>query len=316
MHSPIAAAARTGDAAYDFDPLFGRVRRIVGAADLGLCHLETPLSRDNLDLSYYPRFSVPRELAPGLARAGFDYCSTASNHAVDAGFEGVRATLDALDRAGIAHDGTARDRREARRPAYLEVAGVRIALLSYTYGLNGLVLPASVSWGVNTIDTRRILADARRVRRHAEFVIVSLHWGVEYVAEPTPDQRRLARRLTRSGLVDLIVGHHAHVVQPIDRVHGRTVLYGLGNFVSSQSSACCRVETQDGVVVHLRVRESGQRFRVTRIRYTPTWVDHDPYRVVPVGRALRGGDALLRASALRTRRALGMLGVRARVYGP
>jgi poly-gamma-glutamate synthesis protein (capsule biosynthesis protein) len=323
VHSPLAAAAlEPNGSQYDFDPMFAAVRPLIREADLALCHLETPLSRHNDDLSYYPLFRVPRGVVPALVHAGYDYCSVASNHSVDGGFSGVSATLDILDRAGIAHDGSARSPREGRRPAYLMVEGVRVALLSYTYGLNGLLPPEGAPWAVNLIDGSRIVADARRARRQgAEFVVVSLHWGVEYVAEPTPEQRELARRLTRSRMIDLVVGHHAHVVQPVDRVNGRLVLYGLGNFLSNQTSACCPAETQDGVLVHLRVREVGDRFRVTRILYTPTWMSHDPYRILPVTLALRDpdirallGDAL-RASFQRTTGAMRMLGEDVRATG-
>ncbi|MDQ3981099.1 MAG: CapA family protein, partial [Actinomycetota bacterium] len=325
VHSPLAAAAHGGGYDYDFDPMFEDVRPILEAADLAICHLETTLSRDNRQLSYYPIFEVPRQVGAALARAGYDYCSTASNHSVDVGLRGVGATLDVLDRVGLAHDGTARSRSEARAPAYLTVEGVRIALLSYTYGLNGLPPPEGAAWAVNLIDGRRIVADARRARRRgARFVIVSVHWGAEYVQSPTPDQRRIARRIVRSGAVDVVIGHHAHVVQPIDRAGGPVVVYGLGNFLSSQSGACCPVETQDGVIVHLRVEGIGGDFRVTRILYTPTWVSHEPYRILPVALARRDPTTPeylkdeVQASFERTRAAIEALeprGIRASARG-
>lgn len=314
VHSPIAVASRLPDSTrFDFDPVFDLVRPTLRRADLALCHLETPLSRSNLDLSYYPVFRVPRGLARALANAGYDYCSTASNHAMDAGLDGIDSTLDLLDRAGIAHDGTARTRREAAAPATLKVDGVQVALFSYTYGLNGFAPPAGAEWAVNLIDARRILDDARRARRRgAELVIVSMHWGVEYVVEPTAYQRSIARRLLRSGAVDVIIGHHAHVVQPVERIHGRIVAYGLGNFVSNQSAACCPAPTQDGVILHLRVRGRPRDLEIPRVLYTPTWMSHSPYQVVPIGRSSRV-PALLRESRARTRRAVRMLGARPRV---
>jgi poly-gamma-glutamate capsule biosynthesis protein CapA/YwtB (metallophosphatase superfamily) len=326
VHSPVASAALAyGGNTYDFRPMFAPIRPLVRAADLAICHLETPVSRDNTDLSYYPVFNTPREIVTALDYAGYDYCSTASNHALDASSAGIEATLDALDRAGIEHDGTARSPRESARPAEVEVGGNRVALLSYTYGLNGFSLPSDMPWAVNLIDGDQIVADAQQARRRgADFVVVSLHWGAEYVHEPTEDQRTLARKLAGSKAVDLILGHHAHVVQPVARVKGRHVVYGMGNFLSNQSSDCCPVAAQDGVIVHIRVREIRGRLRVARVLYSPTWVDRGSYRILPVKRALRDPDTPdvlsrdLRKSFSRTRseiEALGTHAVRSNAHG-
>ncbi|HSK89759.1 MAG TPA: CapA family protein [Euzebyales bacterium] len=310
-HQPVLQAARDGDG-YDFAPLLRGIRGPIGRADLALCHLEVPLARDHERLSTYPVFNAPPELADGLAAVGYDGCSVASNHSFDQGVAGVRATLEALDRAGLGHAGTARTRRESRRIRQYRVDGVRIAHLSYTYGLNGFVLPADRPWLVNLIDRDRILRDARRARRErADVVLVSLHWGTEYVAEPTQQQRRLARRLLASPHIDALVGHHAHVVQPVERVGGKVVVYGLGNLLSNQSAACCAAATQDGVVVALTFAGvPGERFEVGAVRYWPTIVRHPQRRVVLVERLLsRTGDPDLRrqleASRRRTRAVIG-----------
>jgi len=311
-HLPVQAAARRADGTYDFRPLLRGVHGPIRAADLALCHLEVPLTRDRAGLSGYPVFGAPDELADDLADVGYDGCSVASNHALDRGVAGVGATLRALDGAGVGHAGTARSRREARRPPVYRVRGRRIAHLSYTYGLNGAVVPADRPWTVNVIDPRRILRDARRVRRRGvDLVLVSLHWGTEYVTTPTAAQRRLAGRLLASSAVDALVGHHAHVVQPVTRRRGKVVVYGLGNLLSNQSVACCRAATQDGVVVRLAVRERGDgALRIRDVAYVPTMVRHPQRRVVAVRRALRRGAsgtyaAQLRASLRRTRRAIG-----------
>lgn len=316
VHSPVASAALLhGDGTYDFRPMFESIRPLVSHADLAVCHLETPVSSEDAGFSYYPVFRVPRQIVHALKYAGYDYCSTASNHAMDAGSSGIAATLDALDRAGISHDGTARRAREGSRPAELRIGGVRVALLSYTYGLNGLSLPADMPWAVNLIDRKRIVTDARKARQAgAEFVIVSLHWGAEYVHEPTIDQQTLARRLVGSRAIDLILGHHAHVVQPVARIKGRYVVYGMGNLLSNQSSDCCPLAAQDGVLVRVRVREVAGRLKAVRVLYSPTWVDRGSYRILPVKRVLRDATTLdelrptLRASLSRTRATVEALG--------
>ncbi|MBI4259829.1 MAG: CapA family protein [Actinobacteria bacterium] len=314
-------AARYGagsGVAFDFRPMFRPIRPLILSADLAVCHLETPVTPDHAALSSFPVFNVPAEVVEAIAWTGYDTCSTASNHSLDRGVAGISATLGALDEAGVAHAGTARTRKESRRPTLLEVQGVTVAQLSYAYGFNGFVPPADTPWVVNGIDPERIVADARRAREAgAEFVVVSLHWGTQYVTAPTAEQRRVADALTRSPAVDLILGHHAHVVQPVQVVGKKYVVFGLGNLLSNMTSSCdgCTAAVQDGVIVHLEVAERGKRFRVTRVRYTPTWVEQGTtWRILPVARLLDRKDvpaalrALLGASWNRTVRALNLLG--------
>ena len=317
-HSPVyERALLNGGDHYDFSPMFRKVKPLLSRADLAICHLETPLSASDQDLSSYPVFNVPHELADAIKGAGYDYCSTASNHSYDQGPGGVRATLHALDEAGVRHNGTARSPREAHRPPVLEVNGVKVGLLSYTYGLNGFRLPAGQPWLVDLIDVRSILREARAVRaRGAQFVIVSLHWGLEYQVIPTAEQVAVAKRVLASPAVDLIIGHHAHVVQPIDRIHRKYVVYGMGNFLSNQSIACCAEETRDGVMVDLEVQGRGDDLRVAKVTYVPTWVEIGPFTITPVARALRNPSlpaethAALKESWRRTTHAIGLLGAR------
>ena len=149
---------------YDFRPMFADLRPLVSRADLAVCHLEVPLSRNGQDISGWPAFNAPPQLAAALRWAGYDACSTASNHAMDQGAQGVAATLEVMDTAGLRHAGTARTANDADRSTILEVRGLRVALLSYTYALNGGRLPRDRSWLVNTIEPRRIVADARAAR--------------------------------------------------------------------------------------------------------------------------------------------------------
>jgi poly-gamma-glutamate capsule biosynthesis protein CapA/YwtB (metallophosphatase superfamily) len=303
--------ARAGQR-YDFRPMLAELRPLVAGADLALCHLEVPLSRDGRTVASWPSFNAPPELAAALRWAGYDACSTASNHAMDRGAGGVAATLDVLDRAGLRHDGTARDAAEAAASTIVDVRGLRVGLLSYAYGLNSGRLPSGQPWLVNLIDPARIVEDARAARRAgARFVVVLLHWGQENQAAPTPSQRELARRLLAAPEVDLILGHHVHVVQPIEQVGGKWVAYGMGNSLSNQTPACCAAGSQDGVLVQVTIARDGDAPRVRAVRYVPTWVEHPTFRVRPVPAALadrsltpQARQALV-ASGDRTRRAVG-----------
>jgi len=319
IHRRVSEVARTGPGFYDFSPMFSSIEPWISAADLAICHLEVTLSRDNTGLSYYPRFVAPNEVASAIHGAGYDTCSTAGNHALDAGWAGVVTTLDLLDVAGVRHDGTARTPLE-RLPGLYAVEGVTVAHISYTYGTNGVPMPSDHPYAVNVIDADAILGDAAWARRRgAEFVVVSLHWGIENVVGPTGAQRALAERLLSSPDVDLILGAHAHVVQPIGEIGGKYVVYGMGNQLSNQNGAFGEeyYSTEDGLLVLVRVSERPDgSFGVDRIDVVPTWVRNIDYRIFAVRNALAEGvtpTGALETSLMRTVnrvRSLGAPGIR------
>lgn len=312
-HLPVVRATQRPDGVYDMGALFTSIAPLVSAADVAVCHMEVPISPDNSHISGYPMFSGPAETAAAMSATGFDGCSTASNHSIDRGFSGLTGTLESLDFWGLAHAGTGRTPEEASAPAWYDAAGIKVAQLSYTYGTNGIPLPADAPWSVRLIDPAAIIADAQRVRSEgAEVVVVSVHWGTEYHADHNEQQRAVADEITRSGAVDLVVGHHAHVPQPAERVNGKWVLFGLGNLVSNQTSGCCKAGVQDGVIATANVVVRGEPgsgvAEVEKVAFTPVRVDRaDGFRVVPVAEALAGtaprgtlGDDELFASLMRT----------------
>jgi poly-gamma-glutamate capsule biosynthesis protein CapA/YwtB (metallophosphatase superfamily) len=297
-HLPVVARARAlaGGRGYDFRPLLRPIRRWVRRNSLAFCHVETPLTP--AVPAGYPRFNSPPALARAVKDTGFDACSTASNHSLDRGQAGIAATRRALTRAGVRHTGTFSSLRQQRRPLMLRARGVRVALLAYTQMTNGIPLPHP--WSVNLASAGRILRDAKRARRAgARAVIVNLHWGTEYRHAPDAFQLRLARRLTRGKAITAIVGQHAHVVQPIRRLNGRWIVFGSGNLLSNQSAACCAAATQDGMLVTLHLRVRGDRARVEKVRYAPTYVRHPDMRVL---RARRGDASWSRTTGVVGRR--------------
>ena len=283
IHTGVArqALADGGGRRYAFGPMFASIRGRIAGADLALCHIETPLVPG--PVRGYPSFRTPPALARAVREAGWDACSTASNHSLDAGQHGIGTTLRALDRAGVIHAGTARSPRERRRPAILRVKGVTLAFLSYTAVSNGQAVPHP--WSVDPASPGLILADARRARRDgADAAIVNLHWGDEYRSAPSRAQLSLASRLTRSPDIAAIVGQHAHVVQPIRFQRGTPVVFGEGNLVSSQTAACCGAGSRDGLIALIDFVARGDRVRARRVRYVPTTVRHPDYRVLPAAR--------------------------------
>lgn len=311
IHGPVAkrALADGGGRHYDFRNMLTQVKPLVAGADLAICHIETPLSKDDKNISGYPVFNTPHELADAVAWAGYDGCSTASNHSVDRGVTGVRDTLGALDARHLAHAGTARSAAEAKHIELHRVKGAVVAQLSYTYGTNGIPVPASAPWSINLISVPKILADARRARAAgATFVVVSLHWGQEYQSAPTPTQLAQARQLLRSPDVDLILGDHVHVQQPVERIGSKYVVFGMGNLLSNQSPAAgLKPQTQDGGVVAVHVVKRGSRWVADKVTITATYCQIGPYTVWPVTQALADPAtpaslrAALTASLKRTR---------------
>lgn len=307
IHDNVWASAHrsSSGSGFDFRPMLAPLRQRISGADLALCHLEVPLAAPGGPFANYPQFSAPPQIAGALRWLGYDGCSTASNHSVDQGFAGVARTLDTLDSAGLAHTGTARSRAEGRRIVMLSRDGMRIAWLAATYGTNGLPVDADKPWSVNLIDVDRILADARRARAAgADAVMVALHWGAEYSHAPSSSQLDIADRLTRSKDIALVYGHHAHVVQPVRKVNGTWVVFGLGNLLAGQRTTAPGVN--DGMIVEVTLRQRGDgRVRVLAPRAFPTHIDETgpggEFRVYDVRRALQGRlDPVTRAELLRS----------------
>lgn len=267
-----ADAKAAGRSGYDFRPLFSEVESIISSADLAICHLETVVGPSGGPFSGYPRFVVPPQIIPALKQVGYDGCSTASNHSLDDGERGIRRTLTAMDAAGLAHSGTARSAAEAAHPTIVTVRGVRIALLSYTFSFNGLRLPSDQAWLANDLGADALLDEAKRARAAgAEIVIASVHWGVEYSQTASPAQTKLAKRFLASPNIDLVLGHHAHVVQPFERIGGKWVVYSMGNHVARQPQ---RETTQDGVIAKMTFRRVADRqWRTITAEGIPTRMD-------------------------------------------
>jgi poly-gamma-glutamate synthesis protein (capsule biosynthesis protein) len=302
--------------AYDFAPMWQLVAPVVSRADFAVCHLETTIG--SAAPTGFPRFRAPPDYVAAIAGAGYDACSTASNHAFDYGVDGVVQTIDALEQSGVGWAGSARSADEAARPHIYTASGVDIAMVSATYGLNGFRLPGDQPWLVDAIDVPHLLAEAHAARAAgAEIVVVSLHCCVEYRVEPTQAQVDNARVLLESPDVDLVVGHHAHVVQPIERIGDEYVLYGLGNILSNMyASRCCPASSQDGVIVEVTFTEGQDgQFKTSAVAYTPTWVDRAAgFVITPVVAALQDPAlppdrrAQLDASLLRTATAVNARG--------
>ncbi|WP_242883553.1 CapA family protein [Actinomadura litoris] len=296
-------ARARGKSGFDFSPMLAQLKPIISDTDLGVCHVETPLASPSGPFQGYPMFSSPPQIVSAIRGLGYKTCSTASNHSIDQGEPAVRRTIDDLDKADIRHTGTALSATDAERINILNVKGVKVAQLSYTFGTNGIPKPAGKPWIVNSpLNPNRILADAARAKQAgAEIVILSLHWGEEYKHEPTAEQRSLAKTLMRSPNVDLILGCHAHVVQPYEQINGKWVVYGMGNVVANPTANT--QATHEGIVAKVTFARNSQGRWKTQPSFVPTLVTPGTIRL----RALSSdsGSQATVASTTRVVRSLG-----------
>ena len=301
-HSAVLDRARfdAGGSGYDFRPMLAAVQPLVSRADLALCHIENVYG----DPTGTASLMSPPEEARGLAATGYDSCSTASDHSLDAGPVGIQRTLDALDGAGVRHAGTARTDAEARTVTLLRAGPAKVAHLAYTADTNGVPLPPAEPWAVNLLDPARVLADARAARRAgADVVVVSLRWGTAGQNAPDPQQLALANELTaaRTGGrpdIDLILGTQAHAPQPYEKVNGTWVVYGLGDQITGEMYD--NAGTQDpggnlstlGRFTFVPPARRGGRWEVTKAEFVPQLFDIDAGRVVDVNQAIGQGADL------------------------
>jgi poly-gamma-glutamate capsule biosynthesis protein CapA/YwtB (metallophosphatase superfamily) len=320
LHASLIAEAKAtaGGKGYDFNPMFSDIKDLISAADVAICHQETTISKDNTKLTV-PRtlsFNAPHEIADALKNAGFDGCDTASNHTWDRGLQGVNDTLDVLDAAGLKHAGSSRSQEDADNPPIYEINGVKIGHLAYSYtifneGGPSQNVPAEAPWLKSmlwpAIGKDKMIEDAKRIRaRGAEFVVMSIHWGDQYVHQPNAQQRQLAKDLLSSPDVDLILGDHVHVVQPCEKIGDKYVMYGMGNFLSNQSPTQDRTlksDNQDGSMETYTIDEVARgQFKVTKMTYSPTWV------IIPGHKIVRATPDKYKDSYNRTVKNMNLLG--------
>ncbi len=281
-HRPVNYSALQSDGTFDYSSMFARVAPLLSYVDVPICHLEQPVAPPGTAVIVGPAIhSVAPSIGTALAGAGYRRCSTASNHNLDRGIAGIDATVAALTSAGVGQSGLARTPAESVVELF-DVNGITVAHLSYTYSTGGS-LPYAERWRVKVIDSGAIVAAARDARaRGADVVIASLHWGDSGRVAPSTYQRQVAWAITAAGDIDLVVGHHAHVLQPIEQVNGTWVVWGLGNFLSDMPSApFWPASTQDGAIVTVALtQDAAGSVSVERPVVYPTWVDRARGHVV------------------------------------
>ncbi|MFF2482240.1 CapA family protein [Paenibacillus sp. NPDC058071] len=311
MHKPqIPGAYDKVKKRYDFSEYFKQVTPLFEQGDWVMANLETPIAGASYGYTGYPSFNAPIELLDALDDAGVNILTNANNHVLDKGEKGLLRTLEHLKQYSFAIKGSAASREEADANVIVERNGIKMGILAYTYGTNGIPIPEGKPYMVNMIDENKIIADIKKTKEAgADLVTIALHFGTEYQTQPNEEQKRLSRKLIAEG-ADIIAGSHPHVIQPYEVLQatdgkGGTrqglIIYSLGNFISNQ-----RDNTKDyGVIfkVHIRKNATNGTVELKEITSIPTWVHrYQPdrnyrYRILPVEQTIKdSSDSLLTAA--------------------
>jgi poly-gamma-glutamate capsule biosynthesis protein CapA/YwtB (metallophosphatase superfamily) len=319
-HMPVINSGLQADGTYNLKHLFEDIRSYLEGADIVTANLETTISNPEKGYGGFPRLRTPEALLHALRYAGFNLLTTANNHTFDGKEFGVHYTLNKLDEYGFLHTGSARSQEERDRVLIVDSNDIKAGILAYTYGTNGMeafISNDNLSFMVNYIERNRMRQDISRAREAgAEVLIVSIHWGDEYVRMPNGFQKETADFLASMG-VDIILGSHPHVIQPMERRNVTLedgtekevfIIYSMGNFISNQQERY----RDSGVIIDVEIIKDYDRetIELGEISYTPTWVYRFKekggfnYRILPVGQFLNGENDLSDSARERMREVL------------
>lgn len=304
-HKPVDDAAYDQETGiYDFSPMFKYVEKYFQNSTINIGNCESPMAGAERGYSGYPTFNAPEHLAVDLKELGVDIMTTANNHSLDKGFNGLSSTLDFLDDAEIAHVGTARTEEEQNTILFMDLNGIKTAFLAYTYGTNGIPVPDDKEFCVNLIDEDLMLKQIKQAKDEgAELIVASMHWGVEYQTTENAEQDKLAELLIKND-VDIILGSHPHVLQPMKMLKVKNdegeekeglVIFSQGNFFSNQTQE----NTQNTAIFNIEVKKNGKTGEVTveKVTYAPIYVNRkepgakDRYELLDLDEIIRSYEA-------------------------
>ena len=279
IHQAIFSQYEMGVTDYDFKEDYALMKPYIEPADLSFINQETICAGEEFGLSNYPQFNGPTQILDAVANTGFDWLAASSNHSLDKGSDALLAELNYLHEnyPDISVTGAYRSEEESNQYIVREVNGIKVGLLGYTYGLNGIPLPEDMPWLVELINEDQIQKDMEALSKISDVQIVSMHWGTEYHTEIEADQQALAQKMNEWG-VEVIIGTHPHVIKPAEIIQGEKqdtlCYYSLGNFLSAQ-------DTNEGMVggmasFTLQYDFDTQETSFKDVKFTPTVMYYDP----------------------------------------
>ena len=271
IHIQIIESGKKKNGTYNYDHLYSNIKNDISAADIAVINQETILGGKSMPYTGYPSFNSPTEIGDAVIKAGFDVVLQASNHTLDKGVEGVENTLSYWKKyPNITVLGINSSQKERDKIDIVNENGIKIAMLNYTFGLNGgQKPPKNKSYLVNIIDKKKMAIDIKKAKAQADFVVVFPHWGTEYTYSPTKYQNDLTQFFYNNG-VDLIIGAHPHVIEPVKWIktkpdHSMLVYYSLGNFISYQREAPRML----GGMAKITITKDSSGTRITKSSITP-----------------------------------------------
>ena len=276
-HSTQYEYAKVDADSFDFTGVFTEVSPYLSSADLTVGNLETVIAGEDKKYSGYPYFNAPDDFIYALKVAGFDLLTTANNHALDQGWEGVKRTIDVLDKYKIHRTGTFNSQEDQDSIRIFQINSIKIAILAYSENIEGISIPKGKNFVINLIDENKIKRDIDKARtKNVDVVLIFLHYGTEYKREPNNYQKEVVQKIIDDG-ADIIIGSHPHVVEPFDlfktnggKLDTGFVAYSLGNFISNQ-----RWRYSDaGVILNIQISKNlfADSIYICDINYLPTWV--------------------------------------------
>lgn len=255
IHRFVYTDALNSDGTYYFDKMFTEVSDLIKNHDIVFYNQESIIGGKSLGLSAYPRFNSPEEIGDSMVNLGFNLVSLANNHTMDKGEQGVINSVNYWKtKPGVYHTGQALSESDRESNIkILEKNGIKYAFFAYTTVTNGLLPPSGKEYLTNIYNKEKVENDINKVRDKADFIIVSMHWGEEYTTYPSSNQKQVAKELADMG-VNLIIGNHAHSIQPVEMIGDTLVFYALGNFISAQDT----IDKQTGALITLNVKKDEQ----------------------------------------------------------
>ena len=264
------------EGAYDFAPIYEQVREYIEPADIAFINQETVLAGKEFGISGYPRFNPPQELGLTVAKLGFDVVNHASNHAMDKGSKGLLATMEFWDSVpGIMYIGVHSSQEKRDTAAIVEKNNMKIGFLAYTYGTNGLPVPDTMPFLVSLIEPSTMAQEIDKLRLLCDVLVVSMHWGNEYQKHYNANQKLLTEFLAEHD-VDIVLGHHPHVLQECEQVlrpDGKIMLvfYSLGNFVAAQKQTA----TLAGGIAYIKIKKTDGALSYEEYGLIPTIIHYE-----------------------------------------
>jgi poly-gamma-glutamate synthesis protein (capsule biosynthesis protein) len=290
IHDRVYRDAEVKDG-YDFMPMLEKVKPFLNDATITFANQESMMGGEKIGLSSYPSFNSPIEIGYALKDVGVNIVSMANNHTLDRGEDAIQQAIKNWETIGMMYTGAYKDQEDEKDiRVYQTDEGISVAFLAYAYGTNGITVPDGKDYLVNLIDKEKMAGAIKRAKEQADVTVLSLHFGKEYERMPNDEQKDLAQFASDQG-VEVVLGHHPHVLQPIEWVEGENgnktlVIYSLGNFLSGQDDFYTRI----GGILTFSIKqtvkgEGDKKTEVLEPKFMPTYVtfhNETDYTVVPM----------------------------------